>query len=224
MRYRLRHGAGLLLTAALHVALLGALLSRYKPPQPSPPRQGHAIQWLRMTPPKAAEPVLPLPPPQQQAAAARTPAPRMIPARPAAAGVAIPPAAPAQDEEAAAPAPAASEHFQGDLSAAPVLNADEMLRIAKRDVGDIDKDLRKKSLHRIKPPDDSVRTRLDRNFQDARDAKAKWYEPAKITEISAPPGPGGGSRIYEVKKGGLRYCIYVTPQGGSQIKTCPRDK
>lgn len=227
MRYRLRHGAGLLLTTALHIGLLGVLLSRRSLPELPQPQAG-AIQWLRMAPPKIAKQAPPLLPPKPAKLAQA--ALRTIPATPHGTPAGTVPetaasAGPGQEVQAvpAERAPDPGEFFQGDLSAAPELSADEMLRIAKRDVAKIDQELRKKSLHRIKPPDDSVRARLDRSFQDAKDAKANWYDAPTITEISVPGGPGGGSRVYEVKMGGLRYCIYVPAPGGpTRYMTCPR--
>jgi hypothetical protein len=201
---------GATLTIAIHLALLYAwTLSRPTPPPASPPAErGNAIQWLRLAPP-AATSALPAPPAPLVAArprarpraAAATPLPLPLP-------VPVPLAAAAQAvvAEGAAPAP----------------SIDAILRQAKRDVGAIDRQLRKAGHgSRFSAPANTPQTRLARGFADAADAVPnRWFEAPKVQELIDPAGEG--RRRHKVVGAGGTYCVTFdgvqTPNGRDTMK------
>jgi hypothetical protein len=206
----------LALTVAVHIAMfawwrLAAVPATSAPDQDTSP----PIQWIRAF----------IRPPAPQAPA---PAPQKTqPAAPRAARI-TPPAQAAQRPPE--PAPVASESIPVDTTfdqPAPSLR-----ERALRDVGAIDKALRKESpAHKADSPVSTPQSRLEAGFAEAY--RPKVWEAPVITELSDQGQ--NGRRIYKVKTGLGTYCIYVdgvnTPNGidmmqkGIQQKTgkCPRE-
>jgi hypothetical protein len=203
--------AVLAVTVAVHIALFAWWRMAAAPATLVPePDTSPAIQWIR-TFARAAAPTAPAP--QKTLAAAPRPARSM----PRAQAVQPPPEPAAEsipvDTTVDKPGPSLRER-------------------ALRDVGAIDKALRKESpAHRADSPVSTPQSRLEAGFAEAYRPKA-WEAPV-ITELSDQGQ--NGKRIYKVKTGLGTYCIYVdgvnTPNGidmmqkGIQQKTgkCPRE-
>ncbi|WP_157406829.1 hypothetical protein [Janthinobacterium sp. CG3] len=210
-----RMGA-VLLTGAVHLALLYAFLQSHHPlPAESAQPERAPIQWF-ILPLPATRPsgtsAAPLPPvPRRLPAAARTPAPRRgAPRAPTEAATITP------DPVTVAPPAAAA-----DPAAAP-LSVDEIMRIAKRDIGKIDKQLRKEHPQRgEQAPLDTPQARLEKGFAAAHAAvRPKFYEAARTEELTMPGS--SGSRIYKVTTAVLSYCIQIKPDGERiYLLTCP---
>lgn len=204
-----RASIALLLTITLHLALLSGLLMRH--PQPAGPvRDRTAIQWLLPLPftPRAV-----LPPPD----VAARPAARSV-KRPAERAGATPAAATAKQAAppehgataiAAEPAaPDTAEPVIGDLSAQPAtppVSAAELLRLTVHGAGKIDQELRGGKLAPLPPPGQTLRGKIDAAFEAAHQAvRPKWYEAAKVTEISSP---NSRIRVYKIRTALGTYCI-----------------
>jgi hypothetical protein len=97
----------------------------------------------------------------------------------------------------------------GDSSAAPAVSADSILQQAKRDLGALDKEVRKEfALRGLRAKIDTPEMRLQRGMQAAHDAvPPKWYEGARIKEV-IDPGQYGRKR-YRVVTGSGTYCVTV---------------
>lgn len=224
---------GLLLTAALHAALLAAFLSRQGtlPHLPgSVPATGErpAITWIlpqlaaepRPAPPQAGQPPQRHAAPRPASAAAAQPI--TLPQRagqaaaPAASAAdAAAPAATAAPTAAATAAPAAepgAEPQIGDLatySRLPPVSAAELLRLTLHGAGAIDKELRNGKLAPLPPAHETIRGKIDAAFEAAHQAvKPKWYEAARVSEISRP---GSGSRVYKIRTALGTFCVTVGP-------------
>jgi hypothetical protein len=231
-----RNKSGLLLTVALHVALLGALLQRH-PASPTPAGSGPGIQWLLPPAPARTAKAKPAAPPAALAAnVVRTPAARPRPAQPRrAAGQleagALPepiaaPAAAAQEQDAARAAPSA-----GDLSAtpaappsAPQAGDAALLGRTTYGAGQLDKELRGGKLAKLNKEDAALRANVDMAFREA--VARKWYEPATITEISTP---SDRVRVYKMKTLAGTVCISIPDPSLEKrtrytITNCPREK
>jgi hypothetical protein len=228
-----RNKSGLLLTVALHVTLLGALLQRH-PASPTPAGSGPAIQWLLPpAPARTAGKAAPAAPPA--ALAARTPAARPQPAQPrSAAGqpeaALLPeptaaPAAAAPEQDAARTAPSA-----GDLSATPAAPSSApqagaaLLGRTTYGAGQLDKELRGGKLAKLNKEDAALRANVDVAFREA--VARKWYEPATITEISTP---SDRVRVYKMKTLAGTVCIAMPDPSLEKstrytITNCPREK
>lgn len=213
---RNRRLTGLAATVALHLALLyGWHLARE-----AGPRTEHddatRIQWVNVAPPR---PVKKPPPvawqePARPVAAARQGAPVVTHQ---------PPATVIAPDAVAVPA----------SEAPPARSVDEMMQQARKDLGKIDKELRKEFPGpRIKAPPDSPQIRLVKGIEHAAEmAPPKWYEAAKVQEILDPGGYG--RRRYRVITANGTYCITIesnhAPDGIDTMKngikpkltTCP---
>jgi hypothetical protein len=214
---------GLLLTTLLHMALLAALLSRQHSGSPARSADRSAIAWILPAAPRSSPAAAPLQAPAiASAAAARgrtsSPAPAAItlPRQPALPETAT--AEAAQDSAASTPPSASavgSEALIGDLSAqpgAPPMPAAELLRLTMYNAGKVDKELRNGKLAPLLPAKDTLRGKIDAAFEAAHQAvKPKWYEAAKVSEISAP---GSRTRIYKIRTALGTYCISVANPGG----------
>ncbi len=164
----------------LHALLLASALRDRAPAPPDSPRR--AIAWLDIAAP-ATRPVLRPPPPPLPL----PPAPRL----PRAAATRASPMVAAPAERGQAPPAAEPEP--------PRASAAQILSLAKRDVGQIDKDLRKEGgvKNELSLSADGPLQRLARGIEQAHDAAPnKWYQAARIEDIT-PPGDDA-RKIYRI--------------------------
>ncbi|MED5598290.1 hypothetical protein [Janthinobacterium sp. P210006] len=170
--------------------------------------QGPAITWLRYTAPAPPKP-LPLP-------SAKPPAPRMA-RLPVPAPISRPLPPPAVEQ---APAPAVPEAVT--LAAPP--SAADILAQAKRDVGKIDKELRKEFPQRGGEKfEDTGFKRMQQGFAEAYAAvPPKWYEASKIEEVGA--NAAKGSRTYKITSALGTLCVTTRAgkNGETMIGNCPK--
>ncbi|CAN7511857.1 hypothetical protein LJR289_003508 [Pseudoduganella sp. LjRoot289] len=246
MTHSSRTSTALLLTVALHLALLAALLARNHVRIPaSAAAQGRpAIAWIFSAPRTAAVPPLPplrpdrAPPAHRERPAAaqaitassaerrveRASAPQPISTAGNSARQAQPPSdaaqrsvteatigeLPAQQAQAASGTAARSvaEPAIGDLSAQPAqppVSAAELLRLTVHGAGKIDQELRGGKLAPLPPPGQTLRGKIDAAFEAAHEAvRPKWYERAKVTEITSP---NSRIRVYKIRTALGTYCI-----------------
>ena len=204
-----RRAPGLLLIILLHVGLAYVVLqSRPRAVTDENLPQGPAITWLRYSAPAPPKPV-PAALPSAKPATARVPRlPMPVPiSRP------LPP-------PAAEPAPATPEA----ITAVAPPSAADILAQAKRDVGKIDKDLRKEFPQRGGEKfDDTGYKRMQQGFAEAYAAvPPKWYEASKIEEIGA--NEAKGSRTYKITSalGSLCVTTRAGKQGETMIGMCPK--
>ena len=219
MTHPSRASLALLLTIALHLALLLGLLTRH--PQPARrTKDGPAIQWLLPMPstPRAAMP--------QALTAARVAArPAKRPAERAAAPLSA--GAPAEavtpnQATATTAGPASTdmpEPVIGDLSAQPAMppvSAGELLRLAMHGAGKVDRELRGGKLAALPPSGPTLRGKIDAAFEAAHEAvPPKWYEQARISEL----GTGDSRvRLYKIKTALGTYCIRIEDASISFVK------
>lgn len=233
IRYRPRHLPGLLITGLLHVAIIYAFMQRQHPADtPRAPRE--AMQWLlpitqpsaRSQPKPAAKPA-PQPNAAAATAAAKATTPKAItPPKPA--DIPPPPATPPETPAAPAisAAPAASppdDPFAQAPTAPRPPSASDILNQARLDVKKIDKELRTAYPERAPvPPPDSKQARLERGINAAHEAvPPKWYQPAKIIELSTPDGENK-TRTYKIVTALVTYCINIRPDGKKSYTGCPK--
>lgn len=187
--YRDRRLTGFAATLAVHLALLGLWQFSGKVPDASN-QVRKAIQWVDIAPPTPRS----VPAPAAEPAADPRPAPskrvRVIAIEP------LPPMLP-QPEAIKQPAPVPPP---GDASY-------DILQQAKRDLGKIDKELKKEFKGPlIKKPANSPQIRLVKGIEEAYDmAPPKWYEAAKIKELIDPGGYG--RRRYRVITAFGTHCV-----------------
>jgi hypothetical protein len=213
---------GLLLTAALHVAILRMFAQRDRQPLDHAPHDTRpAIQWL-----------LPMHTPmhrttQPQPAQA---SPLRAASRPKVAPASRPATAPETQDQPISPAPApeaqaitspaeAADPFAAPPARAPT--ASDIMARARKDLGRIDQELRKAYPERGLPaPNDSRQARLERGFEAAHDAvPPKWYQGARTVEISPP---NAHTRMYRVSTALLTYCITISEDGRKNYTNCPK--
>ncbi|QYG09364.1 hypothetical protein [Janthinobacterium sp. PAMC25594] len=203
-----RRAPGLLLIVLLHAGLAYVILqSRPRLATDEHLPQGPAISWLRHTLPAPPKPL-----PSIKPAAAR------VPRQPMAAPVSRPlPAAPTVEQ---APAPVMPEA----ITAPPAPSAADILAQAKRDVGKIDKDLRKEFPQRGGEKfDDTGFKRMQQGFAEAYAAvPPKWYEASKIEEVGA--NAARGSRTYKITSALGTLCVTTRAgrNGETMIGNCPK--
>ena len=222
-----RSRPALLLTTLLHVALLAALLSRQHAGSPVRGADREAITWILPAASKASPAPATVPAQAQAAASRKQPASRA----PAAIDMprsSAPASAPASRAEIAAGAEAqpdaavaavGSEPVIGDLSAqpaAPPMPAADLLRLTLYNAGKVDNELRQGKLAPLPPAKDTIRGKIDAAFEAAHQAvKPKWYEAAKVSEISAP---GSRTRVYKIRTALGTYCISMAdPSSGGGV-------
>ncbi len=204
-----RFWLGLLLTAALHVAIVWMFAQHGQLRSDAPREQRAAIQWL--LPMRKAAPSAPRPAAQ---APATTSKPRRQPPKPVAAGSA---AAPASEPQAITLPADPPDPFAAP--AAPTPGAGDIMAQARKDIGKIDRDLRKAYPERGTPPE-SRQARLERAFDAAHDAvPPKWYQAAKTVEITPP---NAHTRMYRVVTALITYCISISEDGRKSYTTCPK--
>lgn len=221
----------------IHLTLL-ALWRGSVPAAPKAVSDGSAMHWVWITPqvktppPVAARPVLTPPPPRIDARARlpRTVAPpappRINPVRPAE------PAAPPTTESAMTivdsdpfagpPEPTTSE--TGAAATAARIRAQ-----ARRELGKIDRDLRRASPSQIHAPVSTPQTRLVAGLNDAK--VIHWNEAAQVEEL--PDATGSGRRIARIRTSMGTYCATLdsnrsavdgfTPNTkGPKLTNCPK--
>lgn len=229
-----RRFAGLALTVLVHaVLLLGWQMSRRLPPVDSGPEPVRTrIQWIRLPAPSVPR-RLPEHAPAPAAAPARpapAPARAAAPPVPVAAQPAAPvPAAPSITVLPAAPATSAVEPAPAAPTATP--GTDEILRRARRDIGKIDRDLRKENNPYIVAPPDSPAIRMRKGMETARDlAPPRIWEAPKIEALVNNTGDGArrervitGNGTYCVTDRGINTSIDMLEKHGKQrITNCPQ--
>jgi len=205
----LRRAPGLLLLVLLHAGLAYVILqSRPRLATDENLPQGPAITWLRHTLPAPPKPVAL---PSAQAAAAR------LPRLPLPAPISRPLPSPTVEP---APAPATPEAIT--LVTPP--SAADILAQAKREVGKIDRDLRKEFPQRGEQKlDDTAFKRMQQGFAEAYAAvPPKWYEASKIEEVGA--NEARGSRTYKITSALGTLCVTTRAgkQGETMIGMCPK--
>ena len=204
-----RCAPGLLLIVLLHAGLAYVIVqSRPRLATNENLPQGPAISWLRHTLPAPPKPL-----PSIKPAAARVP---RLPSLPILAPVSRPlPAVPT-----VAPAPATPE----TITLVPPPSAAEILAQAKRDVGKIDRDLRKEFPQRGEQKlDDTGFKRMQQGFAEAYAAvPPKWYEASKIEEVGA--NAAKGSRTYKITSALGTLCVTTGAgrNGETMIGNCPK--
>ena len=206
-----RRAPGLLLIVLLHAGLAYVIVqSRPRLATDENLPQGPAISWLRHTLPA---PPKPLPLPSIKLAAAHPPR------QPMAAPVSRPLPA-ASVAQAPAPAPVTPEA----ITVTPAPSAAEILAQAKRDVGKIDRELRKEFPQRGEQKlDDTGFKRMQQGFAEAYAAvPPKWYEASKIEEVGA--NAAKGSRTYKITSALGTLCVTTRAgrNGETMIGNCPK--
>ncbi len=204
-----RRAPGLLLIVLLHAGLAYVILqSRPRLASDENLPQGPAISWLRHTLPA---PPKPLPLPSIKPAAARPPR------QPMAAHISRPLPTPSM---AQVPAPATPEA----ITAPPAPSAADILAQAKRDVGKIDRELRKEFPQRGEQKlEDTGFKRMQQGFAEAYAAvPPKWYEASKIEEVGA--NEARGSRTYKITSALGTLCVTTGAgkNGETMIGNCPK--
>jgi len=187
---------GLAATIAVHLALV-CLWQVSHQPQSGSQSDAKRIQWINIAPPKILRPPPPAP---AIARPARTPLKRVAPPalpRQEPEAVTLPQASPEEPAPATTSAPAA----------APAPSAYDILAQARKDLGAIDKDLRKQFPGpKIAAPPDSPQIRLQKGIEYAAEmAPPSWYEKAKVTELVVPGG--GGKRRYRIITAQGTFCV-----------------
>lgn len=208
-----RRAPGLLLIVLLHAGLAYVVLqSRPRLAADENLPQGPAIAWLRQTLPA---------PPGPAALPSAKPAAESVPRRTIPAPVSRPLPAPAVEP---APAPAPAPATPEAITAPPAPSAADILAQAKRDVGKIDKDLRKEFPQRGEQKlDDTGFKRMQQGFAEAYAAvPPKWYEASKIEEVGA--NEARGSRTYKITSALGTLCVTTRAgkQGETMIGNCPK--
>lgn len=217
-----RRPVGIAVTVLVHaVLILGWQMTR-RPPAvtPDPPRS--TIQWIRLPAPAVRTP--------QREKDATAPVRMQVAPRPGA--ITLPrvtvPAPPAVAPPADTPAGANTSSTPA-APAAPTAGA-TMLERARRDVGAIDRALRKENNPYIVAPPDSPQLRLRKGIQAAADmAPNAWYEAPKVAELVN--NTGDGARRNRVISGGGTYCVterapttsidMIEKHGKTRITNCP---
>lgn len=211
-------------TLALHLALL--LLWQFSRPHLDTASADTArIQWINIAAPH--------PLPQPVAAAVAPPPMARTLQRAAPRPTATPPARRAPAALPAANVPAAATAVNEAIAEVPpALSAADMLKQARKDLVSIEKDLKKEFPEpRVKAPRNTPQSRLEKGMDLAYEmAPPKWYEQAKIKELSVPGSPG--VRRYRITTALGTYCVTYPAnnsaafdsmqQGGKPKKsTCP---
>jgi hypothetical protein len=228
---RERRYAGIAFTVLVHaVLLLGWQMGRQRPVQDAGPEPVRTrIQWIRLPAPPASPAVraAPLPPPAPR----RMPADGAPAARPVASTAAI----------AAAPAPATAVARTPPTSAAPAgtppaasqaaPSAAEILQRARRDIGAIDRGMRKENNPYLVAPPDSPAIRMRKGMEAAHDmAPPTLWEAPKIEALVNDTGDG--ARRERVITGNGTYCVtdrgvntsidMIEKHGKQRITSCPQ--
>jgi hypothetical protein len=227
---------GLLLTVLLHVALvIGWQATRTLPPPVSTQDDArNRIMWIPLP-----QPALRPEPRREEPAAPRpdtlAPRPHLRPAPAPAVPQAIQvvpatPAAPPADSMAPARAANAEAPAQPAPAPASAPNAKQILERARRDIGGIDKALRKENNPYIGAPVDSPQIRLRRGIEEANAlAPNRIWEAPKVEELVN--NTGDGARRTRVVGARGTYCVteratntdveMIEHHGKLRITNCP---
>lgn len=224
---------GLLLTALVHVALIGGWQMTRMLPAPAPSEEGprSRIFWIPLPQPKPQQRKQEeAPAPRKEAEAPRTHAgPALsLPAVPV-----VTPAPSSAESTAVTPAPPATNADAPSQTAPAKPSTEEILRQAKRDIGRIDKGLRKENNPYIAAPLDSPQIRMRRKMEEAAAlAPNRLWEAPKIEELVN--NSGDGARRSRVITGNGTYCIterspttnveMIEHHGKLRITNCPQDE
>jgi hypothetical protein len=216
---------GILLTVLVHAALiLGWQAVRRLPPLPAGGER-RGIQWIRLPAPRATVPArTPAPAPARPRPRSLAPAALPSSSLPSSSLPAVPPGA--ASSPAAAPAASAAP----PPSAAPARSAEQILEQARRDIGKIDKGLRKENRPYIAAPLDSPQIRLRKGIELANElAPNRLWEAPKVEELVN--NTGDGARRTRVITGNGTYCIteratntsvdMIEKHGKLRITSCP---
>lgn len=159
----------------LHAVLLNSILRHSRQAQPDTPRS--AMLWMNIARPVPVPgPQAVLPAPVEMRGSVKTPAPSIV----------------LREPEPEPEAEMFAETVPAPISAAQILN------IAKRDLGRIDKELRKEGGKlAFGASVDTRQQRLSKGIEQAHDmAPNKWYQAAKIEDMT-PPGDDA-RKIYRI--------------------------
>ena len=187
-------------TLALHVLLVLSWQFAGKHPDTASD-DASRIQWVNVTPVKRPAPPV---------SVATGPAPTVTKAARNARRAAAAPVAVTQ-AKAAPPPPAAESPADAPeqvvAETRPTPSTDDMLRQARKDLVGIDKDLKKEFPGPlIKAPRNTPQSRLEQGIDLAYElAPPKWYEQAKIKELTVPGG--SGERRYRITTAAGTYCL-----------------
>lgn len=225
---------GILLTALLHVALILAWqVARTRPPRPAD-GEPVTIQWIRLPAPALApHRTTPVPAPAQAPVVPAHPrALPGVPPQPASAAAAPAANTAAPTTPAAAATSAAAPTGAPSQATVPATSTEQILQQAKRDIGNIDKALRKENgSPYIAAPLDSPQIRLRRGIEHAAEmAPPKLWEAPKSQELVN--NTGDGARRTRVITGNGTYCIteraartdveMIEHHGKIRLTNCPQ--
>jgi hypothetical protein len=215
-----RRFAGIALTVLVHTALLlGWQLARRPPPEPPADGERSHIQWIRLQP---ALPQVRRPAPSR-AVGSRRPAPERrgpVPSEAPSAALSATPSAAGEVAAAVTPSPAAAVPATGV----------EILQNARRQLGAIDRALRKENRPYIVAPPDSPQIRMRKGIEHAAEmAPNRLWEAPKVEELVN--NTGDGARRTRVISGGGTYCVtdrspatgidMIEKHGKQRITNCP---
>jgi hypothetical protein len=224
----------LLLTILVHAALVMGWLAARKPP--ATPIVDDSVRtrimWIPLRPPQPAAPRVETPaPPRKETPDLAPPRPQ---ARPGPA-ITLPPlpqaATPPAPANEAVPAPAPAASADAPAESAPAKpSAEQILQQAKRDIGKIDKALRKENNPYLAAPLDSPQMRMRRGMEEAAAlAPPRLWEAPKVEELVN--NTGDGARRTRVITGRRTYCVteratntdveMIEHHGKLRITNCP---
>lgn len=222
---------GLLLTAFVHLALLVGWQALRT--LPAPARQDDETRsrtvWIPLPRPRpATAPAL-----KDEDAAPRKEAPARHP-RPAAPAITVPPLpatppATAPADKVAPPSGTSAEAPSQPAATTP--GAEQIMERARRDIGGIDKALRKENRPYIGAPLDSPQIRMRRKMEEAAAlAPGRIWEAPKVESLVNDTGDG--ARRSRVITGNGTYCIterspatsidMIEKHGKQRITSCPQ--
>jgi hypothetical protein len=213
-----RRHVGIAVTVLVHALLILGWQATRRASTVEPEPRRSTVQWIRLPAPV-------VPAPRHEEEHIKPIQPHLVPL-PGAITL-VPPAPPA------ASAPAASTDPAMDALASPAPSAPSaatLLERARRDVGAVDRVLRKENKAYIVAPPDSPQIRLRKGIQAAADmAPNAWYEAPKTEELVN--NTGDGARRTRVGSGDSSYCIterspatsidMIEKHGKVRITNCP---
>ncbi|WP_137175936.1 hypothetical protein [Massilia sp. HP4] len=185
---------GIVLTLAVHLALILAWQAAGKLPAMPQAGSDEAMQWLLLP---ALAPRAEIPVPEPEKIVRRQPGPAPVRAHrsdPV-------PAPTVQEAPAPAPAPPVVDQQAGTMPGAA-----DILANARRSVGEIDRALRKENRPLIVAPPDSAHIRMREGMEHARAmAPPRMWEAPKVEELVN--NTGDGARRTRVITGRRTYCV-----------------
>lgn len=221
---------GLLLTALVHVALVGGWQALRTLPAPvsADGETRSRVVWLPLPRPQAAP--VPRVPDQEASRRKDRPAPHPHPAP----AITLPPLPVAPSITAPADSPAPPSSATTDAPPQPTAakpSAEQILERARRDIGSIDKALRKENRPYIAAPLDSPQIRMRRGMEQAAAmAPNRLWEAPKVDELVN--NTGDGARRSRVITGNGTYCVterspatsidMIEKHGKLRITNCPQ--